>query len=218
MYGGLKASEALRKGAPSEHMMTKIALGLMQPEGRMMRKQMQAGQVQRQREYLQNIEDLLRRSRREQLMGRRGFFDPERMDEQLYGAAIKQQQAAQERARQDAINRMQQAYQMHQSLVPLQQQRLGMKGTKTAMGGQVISGIGRAIGGSGAGGPGQLNFGGGGQSAGGAGGLGGLGGLFGGGQAGAAQGAGNIAAQAGSGAAGGLGGLGNIAGMLGGLF
>lgn len=58
------------------------------------------------RGYLQNIRDLVEENRRQALLGRQQFFDPERRDENIFAAVNRAGQQAQSQARSNVIDNL----------------------------------------------------------------------------------------------------------------
>jgi len=75
--------------------------------------------------YLQNLRDMIEANRRQALMGRQQIFDPERRDEGMFSAVNKAGMQAQQEARGNLLNRI------NQSISQLQNQsqaNLGLAG------------------------------------------------------------------------------------------
>lgn len=84
---------------------------LMNPDDPRFKSMVNAESQGIRRGFLQNLRDLIEANRRQALMGRQQFFDPERRDESMFSAVNKAGQEARSQARGNVLDRINQAIQ-----------------------------------------------------------------------------------------------------------
>lgn len=93
--------------------------------------------------FLQNLRDMVEANRRQAIMGRQQFFDPERRDESMFSAVNRTGQQAQLQARGNVLDRINQAI---QNLQGQQSTAMGLAGLEGARRGAkqqaVLAGLG----------------------------------------------------------------------------
>jgi hypothetical protein len=131
-----KQAQAMAQPTRAERNMAMVSKAALDPSSPMYRRLVEQGAGERQRGFLGNLEDMVRRNRRLGVMGRQQLFDPERIDEQMYRGAFKNIDRSREAARKDTLGRLQKAFtQQSDLMIPQYDRKSRTGGPQSALGG-----------------------------------------------------------------------------------